>query len=271
MRSPSIRRNKLLDHISIHGFSTIQELSQLLNASPMTVRRDIAYLESVGSVRSVHGGVELAIGSPLSRRWTQTVRMNQAQKHAIGIAAAAIIPEDSVIAIDGSSTAYFVARNLANRRLTVITNGVEVLVELGRRPNIALFVTGGELRDVGDLVGPHARLLAESTHVDSYIFGIAGFDLIAGLTEATIYDVEIKRTFMNQARRNILVADSSKANRRFAFTLAPFTAIHTFVTDNGISPQLVSELERQGVQVIVAPVKEDPPATVPEPILLAAQ
>jgi len=256
-----------LEYLNTHGSSDIDELSRLLGASPMTIRRDIAYLESMGSVRRVHGGVELAAGSPLSRKWSQTIRLNRAQKHAIGMAAAAIIPEDSVIAIDGSSTAYFVARNLVDRRLTVITNGVEVLAELGRRPNIKLFVTGGELRDVGDLVGPHARLFAENTHVDSYIFGIAGFDPAVGLTDPTIYDVEIKRVFLARSRRNILVADSSKLNRRFAFLLAPFSAVHTFVTDNGIPDQVVADLERQGIEVIVADVAAHTPPAILEPDL----
>ncbi|MBK7997143.1 MAG: DeoR/GlpR transcriptional regulator [Verrucomicrobia bacterium] len=96
-------------------FASLAELSELVDASESTVRRDLGVLESKGSVRRTHGGARLV--NPKSDEFTFSARDTHQldEKEAIGAACAGLIQPNQTIIIDAGTTCYHVARHLRPR------------------------------------------------------------------------------------------------------------------------------------------------------------
>lgn len=108
------RQKRIEDHLAKVEFSSLAELSELVDASESTVRRDLGVLEGT-SVRRTHGGARLV--NPKSDEFTFSARDDQLdEKEAIGKACAELIQPNQTIIIDAGTTRYHVARYLEARR-----------------------------------------------------------------------------------------------------------------------------------------------------------
>ncbi len=132
---PSERRQSIVNEIIRRHTVTIIDLARQFGVSEMTIRRDLHELEKTGIVESVHGSAKSASLSPFELSYAQREIMEADAKRAIGQAAATLVEQNDVIALDGSTTTLQVARNLIDRGgLTVYTNGIKVATELAHRP-----------------------------------------------------------------------------------------------------------------------------------------
>jgi len=72
---------------------------------------------------------------------------NRIFKEAIGRAAANLIKDDESVFLGSGSTTVYVARNLSGRsKLTVVTNSLNIGMELAGMRNLTVVVLGGLLR-----------------------------------------------------------------------------------------------------------------------------
>ncbi|GAA1144524.1 hypothetical protein GCM10009630_48880 [Kribbella jejuensis] len=148
---PSPRRSQrlveILDLLSERGLMSVECLCRELRVSPATLRRDMIHLEEQGLICRTHGGARPATGPELPVRLRDTKQPHI--KHAIGVAAAALLPSNRplAVAIGGGSTAAEVARELGGRRrLTIVTNALTTAAAVAARPNLQVIMTGGVIR-----------------------------------------------------------------------------------------------------------------------------
>ncbi|MBE7190564.1 DeoR/GlpR family DNA-binding transcription regulator [Jatrophihabitans endophyticus] len=232
------------------GSVRIDDLVHSLGVSAWTVRRDLAELERQGELRRTHGGAYLEGHTPPTNGADVDDDATRAAKLRIGAAAAAQLDDGSTVMVLAGSTTGALVPVLARRRLTVVTNGLEIAHGLRHAPDISLVVVGGYLhREQMTLLGPLSEAAMADLHVDVIVAGAYGVHPQVGVTGAKILQAGYHHSMLRHTDRLMVVADSSKIGRRGPTVLASAQDVGTLVTDTGAPGDTVDELRAAGVDV----------------------
>lgn len=214
---PLQRQNDILDILSKKHVASVEELCELLYSSGATIRRDLKKLEAEGLIRRTHGGaayIESATSEfPLILRESE----NLEKKDMIAQKAIKFIKNGQTIFLDSSSTVYRLAQYLKNYSdLTVVTNGIKTADILGDYKGIKVYCTGGRLRqNAKSVVGSAACDFISRFHADLAFMSCRGIDPKIGPTVPTEDEANIKKAFLNNTAKPILLFDSSKINTQY--------------------------------------------------------
>ncbi|NLE45759.1 MAG: DeoR/GlpR transcriptional regulator [Chloroflexi bacterium] len=248
------RQQRVLDAIRTAGRATVAELSERFAVSEVTVRRDLAELAEHGAIQRAHGGAIARSSSAPQPPVVQRMADLQGCKVRIAQAAARLVDDgDSVFIGSGTTTAH-VARELAGRRkLTVVTNALNVAMEFAVSAGVTVVVTGGMMRESElSLIGHITEQSLREVRVDKVIIGMRAISLERGMTNDYLPEVMTDRAIIEMAETLIVVADHSKFGQTSSAYVAPVERISTLVTDEQIDPELVNQLVHLGIAVIVA-------------------
>ena len=139
------REQEVLAALRTEGYQTVSQLSQALYISESTVRRILQALEKKGQVKRSYGGAELLADHIHAPSFSARAYEYPEEKRVIARKAAALVPDGSILFLDQSTTAFYLAVELLKKQgLTVMTNNVEVLRLLGQT-DFTVFSTGGQL------------------------------------------------------------------------------------------------------------------------------
>ncbi|HWO78355.1 MAG TPA: DeoR/GlpR family DNA-binding transcription regulator [Bacillus sp. (in: firmicutes)] len=232
---PSARRNWVLQKVQSEGKVEIEQLSEELNVSPMTIRRDLAQLEDEGHVIRVHGGAVLPKPLITETPFLTKESMRISQKREIAKKAVTLVKEGQTIILDSGTTTLEIARLLKDRKnITVITNDIKIAAELVES-DLKVIVSGGELQNgVGALYGPQTHHFLQDIHVDLFFLGAHAIDIKAGITSPTLEKSLIKKLMIQAAEVTWLVADSSKIDQKAFSKVCDLHVLTGFITDNDI-------------------------------------
>lgn len=248
------RRAHVLAQIQRDGRGLVSEISDALDVSRITIRKDIDYLASKGLVSRTHGGA-LAIQSSslLDPSLRDKEQKRSKEKHRIAQAAASLVHEGMCIVLDSGTTTTTVARELRRfSHLTVITNAVNIATELAGT-DFEIILTGGTLRKNSfSLVGPLAEETLREVHADILFLGVDGFDVKTGVMTPNLPESRVNRAMIKAATRVIAVCDSTKFSRRSLALIVPPTEIHTVITDTQITAEALEALTSADIEVIRA-------------------
>ncbi len=238
---------------------TIDDLCTTLGASIATVRRDLENLEGRSLLRRTRGGA-VPIG-PLfyepfrhDTSFQDKVSSFAEEKRRIAMAAAALVQPGQTIALSGGTTTTEVVRSLRTLSgITIITNTVNVAMELSNRKDIDVIVTGGHLRGSWfTLIGPLANAAAEMLFADIMFIGVDGIDVSQGLTCTNSAEAEVLRNLVRHSKTKVVVADHSKLGIASKFLLCPTRGIDRLITDTGASDAAISGFKKLGIAVTLA-------------------
>jgi DeoR family transcriptional regulator, aga operon transcriptional repressor len=245
------RRRYILELIKKQGRVLVGDLSQDLNISQITIRKDLDYLQAKGLVHRSHGG---ALGIQQNALADLPLQEKQKQhfeeKQRIATAAAKMVKEGQCIMLDSGTTTTAIARELKQfSQLVVITNAVNIAAELAGT-DFEVILIGGTLRkNSSSLVGPLAEDNLEEMHADLLFLGVDGFDLEVGITTPNFLESRVNRAMVKASQTVVAVCDSSKFNRRSLSRIVPLNAIHHVITDRNLPHQSVEVLKAQNIEV----------------------
>lgn len=247
------RRMKILEWLQEEGSARVRELSAAFGVSEVTIRLDLERLEAEGHVVREHGGAYLKTVPQQVRAMTLQHLTNLDQKRRIGRAAAALVEDGETIILDSGSTTTEVAANLTDREdLTVITNALNIALNLGALPSISVHMPGGQFKaPTLSLSGEKSADYFKGLFAQKLFLATAAISRDAGLTYPSLADLYVKRAMIESAQKVILVADSSKIGRTSFSSLGEVTLINVLVTDDGISEEDKKAFEEAGIEVIV--------------------
>lgn len=248
--------DEILQELLRNGEVAVDKLAAQLNVSPSTVRRSLSALEQQGLLRRTHGGavsVEPALYEPFRHvsSFQEQEQQRAIEKRRIGLAAAALISDGEVIAIGAGTTTTQVARSIRHRKnITVVTNAVNIAMELSHRDDLKLIVTGGSLSgDWFALVGPTAIANVGELFVDKMFVGVDGINVEHGLTTNYPDQAAIHRAMLKQARQKIVVADYQKVGATGTALICPISEIDIFITNKGNSSNATASFTKEGIKV----------------------
>lgn len=228
------RRNLILEKLQAERRVVVSQLSQLFDVSEETIRRDLDKLEKEGLATKSYGGAvineDVSIDLPFNIRKNQNV----VGKQKMAEIAAKLIQDGDHIFLDASTTAVFVAKALKEKkeRLTVITNSVEILLELSDVSGWNIISTGGVMKE-GYLafLGSKTEEAIRSYYVDKTIFSCKAMDHEWGIMESHEPFGSTKRAMMACGRKKILVADSTKFDQTAFSVAGKLRDVDVVVTD----------------------------------------
>jgi len=254
------RAKEILRLLLSHGRASVDELTAALGTSPASVRRDLIRLEARGLVNRTLGGAMLASqGGPVYEpfRFDASFQVREdrfsAEKQRIARAAAALVQENETIGFSAGTTTTLVARQLLNRKnINVITNAVNIGMELSSSTRLHTTLTGGTLRWAGafSLVGPTAVESLALIVMDRLFLSATGVDAERGSTLIQPDEAAVFRAMVRQARQVIVVADSSKIGRVSPGVVCSPKEIDVLITDNGITEEAAARFGSIGVKVL---------------------
>jgi DeoR family transcriptional regulator of aga operon len=239
------RRQHILKLAQKHGRVLVEDLSQDLGISRITIRKDLDYLQKRGALQRTHGGALLPqTGTMSDPSLKEKESRHSEEKQRISAAAIALIKEGQCILLDSGTTTTAIAKGLKDfSRLTVITNAVNIAAELSGT-DFEVILTGGTLRKNSfSLVGPLAEEMLHDMHADILFLGVDGFDLEIGLTTPNLMESRVNRAMVKAATTIVAVCDSTKFNRRSLSKIVDATAIHHVITDSNL-PKATAEALR---------------------------
>lgn len=248
------RKAELYDYIIENHSVTIAQMATDFDLSEMTIRRDLTDLEAQGMIVINRGRVELNTGTSVEVSSGIKSSKMTAEKERIAREAVKLIPEGSTIFLDSGTTVQKLAVELIRyKNLTVVTNSILVLNTLCMMPAIKVLVLPGMMQTQGMCMydASTARYL-NGIHVDIAFLGAEAIDISTGAMVPDIDDRECKRLLIQNSRKSVLLADSTKMKKRSMFTFATFDEIDTLIIDTKYKSFDSKELQCYDTNVILA-------------------
>jgi DeoR family transcriptional regulator, fructose operon transcriptional repressor len=263
-QNASDRHTQLIGLLKKRGYCSVVEMSQLLNVSAMTIRRDLHMLQEKHIVEITYGGASFIASKRIEPDFDIRTHEHLPEKQAIGkMAADLFIEEGDVIGIDSGSTTLEIVRNLPNVPLTIVTHSLAAANFVAWNKQYSLIVLGGVLQhEANCLCGPQAIAALQTLNINKLFLSASGLLLLDGLSCNNFADAEVKQALINSSRKTILCMDSSKIGRAYLARFAPLNIIDVLITDKSISDESREAIEQQEIEIFTA--SAEVPASLPE-------
>lgn len=257
-RLPAGRKADLAAYVAEAGQVTVAMLAERFGVSIDTIRRDLDQLDSEGALVRTHGGAVSITAIPRNDRGLDVrLRLQAEEKDVIGQLAAELVENGQVIMINAGTTALALARALHNHRdLTIATNNLVLPGELGPKVFRDLYVFGGAVRTITQsTTGPVTFKLAAGgpdldIRSDVALIGVGAVSAESGYSTSNLGDAGMMGDMIARAAKVVVMADSSKLDRRLFAQIADLGRADYLVTDARPSDELVAALDAAGVTLI---------------------
>lgn len=231
----------------------VSKLIEKFKVSIETIRRDLEFLEKEGLLKRVYGGavLESVNGSELTANDRKTKFIEE--KKEIGKLAAQYVKEGQSIALDVSTTNLEFARAVKKvvKRLTILTNSIEIATELSGMDNYTIILAGGVIRNQElCIIGDMAEEFIERFHIDIAFLSMSGISLNSGLTDYGIGEVQVKKKMMEVAQKKIVLADSSKFDVVSLLKVCDIDKVDTIITDSNLNINVLEKYIAAGIDLI---------------------
>jgi DeoR family transcriptional regulator of aga operon len=251
------RENQILKKLRHRGHVLLDQLTHDLDVSPASIRRDLARLELKGLVRRTPGGatlVETLLYEPFryDSLFQKRVSHRATEKRRIGLAAAELIQEHETVGFTAGTTTTEAARVIRNRHnIRVITNAVNIAMELCNCEGLQTLVTGGFVQWAGSfsLVGHAAINFLQEIYMDKVFVAVCGIDASRGVTLIEPEESSTFRAMIRQGKQVIVLADSSKLGVVTPALVCPVSDIHMLITDSDASDKAIAPLLERRIEV----------------------
>lgn len=251
---PNQRRDKILELLKEDGSAKVIDLARIFKVTEVTIRQDLEKLEKEGLIVKEHGGAYLKDVEDQVRNFHLAQQENLEKKAVIAAKCMEYIENGDTIILDSGSTTTEIAKQLKGlKKLTVITNALNIALILGAEPGIDVIVTGGEFKPPTlSLTGQKAADFFKGLNVQKLFLATAGISLKSGLTYPSISDLVVKKAMIEAADITYLVADSTKMGKSALASLGALSLIDYIITDPDIEEKHKAVFREHKIDVITA-------------------
>lgn len=246
------RRNLILETLQEEKRVVVSELSQIYRVSEETIRRDLDKLDRDGLATKSYGGAVLNENTNIDMPFNVRRKHNVSGKQKVAELAATLIHDGDRIMLDASTTAIFIAKAIKHKeRLTVITNSIEIVIELSDLTDWDVIMTGGSAKaGYLALLGPKTIDNVNSYNVDLSFVSCKGLEEQKGFTDSNEQLAQVKQAMLRAAKSGVLVVDGSKFGKIAFSKVGELKEITTVVTDRKPDKKWMTLFEQKGVQCL---------------------
>ncbi len=249
------RRRRIVELVEQQGRATVNDLGARFGTSAVTIRGDLEALAQAGRITRSHGGALPVAVTRMDTPLTVKEARRLAEKRRIATAAARLIGDGETIILDSGSTTAEIARQIREREwhsLTVITNALNIALELSGLPGVRVMMLGGLLRATSySLTGRDAEQALRRLSADRLFLGVDGLDPAVGVTTPDPEEAALNALMVQVARETIAVLDGTKWGQRSLSVIVPVENLRTVITDTSAPAADVEALRSRGVEVEV--------------------
>ena len=247
------RQSKILESLETKKYISVNELSEKLKVSVVTIRKDLTLLEQEGYLHRTHGGASKQMRYVFDQTVTEKETQNVEEKTRIITKALDFIKENEFIILSSGTTVNLLAQILYGlRNLTVLSPSLRVALEVCKNPNVNTIHLGGEVRkNSTSTIGVLAEETLSNFSCTTLFLGIEGIDLDYGLSSTNVGEAHLNKKMMERVDKTIVLADSSKIHKRGFGFICYVEKIDMLITDSNVDPEFVEELEKRGVEVVI--------------------
>jgi DeoR family transcriptional regulator of aga operon len=254
MKNITDRHQFILEKLKKEGKVNILDLVEEMGVSGVTIRKDLKLLEDKNLLFRTHGGGSINNPYAVERPINEKEFINSDEKKKIAKAAIELVEQTDSIMIGSGTTAYEFARTLyPTKQLTVITPALKVALELSSRPNVEVLQLGGLIRpNSSSVAGAHALAVLEGISCGLFFMGVDGIDIDFGMSISNLSEATLNQKMIDTAQSVVVLADSTKFDRRGLGRVCSLEQVRYVVTDNKVSKNNIKALEERGIKVIIA-------------------
>ncbi len=253
----SRRHQQIIDLFNKKNPLYVTELSQKLNVSELTVRRDLEALAKTGKLKRFHGGAQLFIQKDeQTLAYSNKDMIAQEQKQQIAQITAQYIKDGDTVFLNAGTTTFEILKAVKDKRITVVTNN-SLASSILRNTNASLISTGGEFNFTNlSYSGILATYLINKVFSSVTILGVNGLSAANGITTAYYPETMINQEFLKQSKGlKIVACDGSKLGKTFSFNTSPIVGIDIVITDSSACTEEIEKIKAQGVTVVMADIE----------------
>lgn len=249
------RYKTIMDMLLKHGSVLVSDLSEMLEVSAVTIRKDLTELEKAGKLYRSHGKAIIVNPFTNNRTVNEKEKLAPQEKYAIGREAAKLITyNDSIILASGTTIHAFAQCIKPVQKLTVVSASLKSSMILSQDSNIDIIQLGGMLRHSSlSVVGAYSETFLQGCSFSKLFLGVDGIDPEYGISTTDLREAHLNQIMMSCAQKTIVLADSSKFGRRGFAKIANLTDVDMIITDDKVNPQTVNKLEEMGIEFVTAP------------------
>ncbi len=250
--SHMLRQAQILARLSASGFQSIADLSAAFNVSAQTMRRDVNALAMQGMCRRSHGGIWPVHGLR-NTDYAERREIGHAAKQCIAALVADQVPDGSSIFLGIGTTLELCAAALVSKKnLRAMTNNLNAVVALSRNTETEICIPGGRVRNLDlDIVSAEAHGFFDRYEVDIGIFSVGAVSPDGMLLDFHEDEAHMRRVLARNCRRQFLVFDASKFDRRATVRQGQVTDVDAIFTDRAPPPHILEKLNAAGIQLFM--------------------
>jgi len=247
------RKKKILKMLEEEGIVQAQQLASIFNVSIYTIRRDLSDLEEKGLLKKTHGGAVKIEKS----MWLPTIEEGQKEaideKKAIAAKASQYIEDGDTLFLMGSTITHFMIPFISSRKVTVVTNSLDVGKSLSLHDNIDTIMIGGKIKNYkANILGSRAVQDVQNYYFDKAFIPCGGVQAKQGITTSTIDTADFLRAVINFSRENILIADYRKIGRVTFCKVCDLGKFKRIITDNKADANEIDEIRKKNIIIDIA-------------------
>lgn len=250
---------QIVELVNLRGKVTVADLSEELAVSSVTIRRDLEKLEEKELLLRTHGGALSLQAAQMDdtakeKSFFEKQESHPIEKEKIAQRAADLVEDGDAILLTPGTTSMLIARKLTGKRnLTIVTNAVNIAMQLADQDGWDVILTGGKIREKSfALVGPLADQTLSNIRVDKLFLGVDGIDFKAGLTTPNLLESNVNRQMIEIAKQVYVVADSSKFGKVLFSRIASLDVAQMIISDEFLSETNRRMVKEAGIPLLLA-------------------
>ena len=249
------RHAAILDMLVQQNSISVADMSERMQVSSVTIRKDLTELERANKLYRSHGKAILI--SPFTRNRNVNIKeqLCAEEKRLIGRVAASMLTDEDSIMLASGTTIHALARSIAENKnkLTVVTASLEAAEILAGKVNVDIIQLGGIMRHSSlSVVGSYAELMLPNFFCSKLFLGVDGIDPDFGITTTDMREANTNQHMMRASQKTIVVADSTKFGRRGFSKIADMEDVDMIITDAHVKPAMVKRIEEMGIEIVIA-------------------
>lgn len=230
------RQNFILNHVKKNGIIRVSDVTEVLDVTEMTIRRDLKELENKNKLKRIHGGAKYI--DDLTERESshqEKLHMNMEYKIIIAKKVSNLIKNNDTVFIGAGSTLELVSNYLDNKKCKIVTNSLFLFNKIYDKENIESILVGGRIRKVtGAFVGNFSDNIVESLHFKSAFIGVNGINYNNAYTYNE-QEGELQKLALDNSVHKYLVADHTKIGKEDFYSFYNIDEIQAVISDDKIS------------------------------------